>query len=141
MKPLRIDTSRMQMMGKGLWNCACGVCDKLQAKWEMRSPPEGAGTAETVKPICSLCFLYESKWGKDRLDQINGYLTEVMSVKDAKALSKMDPLEQAAQSQTRKMVLGPAGQLTNITDADFILGILALTSRRFDIEDQKLGAG
>jgi len=120
-KPLRLDTSRFRMLDKESWNLACAVCDKRQAKWELVSPAGKPGTVETKDPICSLCFLYESPWGKERALSINEYLDEVM-----------------AQETKRKMILGPNGALTNNDDADFILGILALTSRRFDVEDLQL---
>jgi hypothetical protein len=68
-----------------------------------------------------MCFLYESKWGKDRAKELQEYLIAVV-----------------AQETKRKMLLGPAGELTSNDDADFILGILALTNRRFDIEDRQL---
>lgn len=120
-KPLRLDTTRFRMLDQESWNIACAVCDKRQSKWELVFPAEKPGEVDTRNPICSLCFLYESKWGKDRAIELNEYLNEIM-----------------AQETKRKMILGPTGALTSNDDADFILGILALTSRRFDVEDLQL---
>ena len=120
-KPLRLDTSRFRMLDKESWNISCAVCDKRQSKWELVISAITPGEVDTKAPICALCFLYESKWGKERAVDINEYLGEVM-----------------AQETKRKMILGPTGALTNNDDADFILGILALTSRRFDVEDLQL---
>lgn len=120
-KPLRLDTSLFTMLDKESWNVACAVCDKLQSKWELLTRAAGPGLTDTKAPICSMCFLYESRWGKDRAKELQEYLIEVV-----------------AQETKRKMLLGPTGGLTSNDDADFILGILALTNRRFDVEDKQL---
>lgn len=120
--PLLVDTERLQMLDKSAWDLACAVCDKRQSKWELVSPAEKPGTTDTRAPICSLCFLYESAWGKARAEHLQEFLKEV-----------------AAENTERKMLLGPNGGLVSIRDADHILGILALTSRRFAIEDLKAG--
>lgn len=121
-KPLLVNTRQLRMLDKESWNLACSACDKRQSKWEMVAPPSGAGTTETRVPICSTCFLYQSDWGKERAAHISEFLNEVISQPETK----------------RKMVLGPTGALTNNDDADFVLGILALTSRRFEVEDRHL---
>lgn len=120
MKPIRIDTSRFQMLDKERWDCACAFCAQPTSKWEMRGPDQSG--QETWAPVCSLCFLYKSNWGKTRSGDLSAYLAEVI-----------------AKETKRKMVLSPEGALTSIGDADFILGVLVLTSRRFDIEDFTLG--
>lgn len=121
-KPLLVDTRRLRMLDKESWNLACSGCDKLQSKWEMTVPPEKPGTTETQVPICSTCFLYATEWGHQRAAHIREFLNEVMAQPETK----------------RKMVLGATGELTNNDDADFVLGILALTSRRFEVEDRHL---
>jgi len=115
MKPLRVDTKLLQMLDKDKWSTSCEHCKLPRAKWEMQ------GIA-----VCSICFLYESKWGKDRSTELDSYLNEVM----AQASEKL-----TASTPRRRMVLGPTGKLVSIDDADFILGILVVTSRRFDVED------
>lgn len=119
MKPIRIDTSRFRMLDKENWTLECVACGKPHSKWEMLvNSPAG----DQWSPVCALCFLFESKWGQDRADQITGFLTEVI-----------------AKESKRNMVLTPDKKLTVLDDADFILGILVLTSRRFDIEDFTAG--
>ena len=103
------------MLDKDKWSTSCEHCKLPRAKWEMQ------GIA-----VCSICFLYESKWGKDRSTELDSYLNEVM----AQASEKL-----TASTPRRRMVLGPTGKLVSIDDADFILGILVVTSRRFDVED------
>ena len=120
-KPLRLDTALFVMLDRESWNIACAVCDKRQSKWELITRATAPGTTDTKAPICSMCFLYESRWGKDRAKELQEYLIEVV-----------------AQETKRKMLLGPTGGLTSNDDADFILGILALTNRRFDVEDKQL---
>lgn len=121
-KPLIVDTRRLSMLDKEMWSVSCSVCDKRQSKWEMILPPSKPGTTETRTPICSTCFLYQSEWGKQRAAHISEFLNEVIAAPETK----------------RKMILGPNGALTNNDDADFVLGILALTSRRFEVEDRHL---
>jgi ribosomal protein L37AE/L43A len=118
MKPLRVDTKLLQILAKDLWNTGCEHCKKPRAKWEMQGIP-----------ICSLCFLYESQWGRVRAAELGSYLGEVMAQAEEKI---------TAATPRRRMVLGPSGQLTSSDDADFILGILVVTSRRFDAEDLAL---
>lgn len=120
MKPIRVDTSRFQMLDKDRWDSACAVCQQTTAKWEMRGP--GLDGKEAWAAICSMCFLYKSNWGKTHSENISSYLSEVVS-KETK----------------RKMLLSPEGKLLSSPDADFILGVLVLTSRRFDIEDMAAG--
>lgn len=127
MKPLRIDTNRLRLLNKSMWGCACSVCDKLQSKWEMEVTTENASKPGQVEPteaiqICSMCFLYESKWGQNRAVDLREYLREVL-----------------ASDPDRKIILSPEEKLTNIDDADFILGCIVLTSRKFDIEDSGKG--
>ena len=130
MKPLRVDTERLAMLEKDKWSTACAVCGNPRAKWEMLPPPESpGGVTPAASPICSLCFLYETKWGKDRAADLGAYLNDVV----ATATEKL-----TAATPRRRMILGPTGGLTRIDDADFILGILVVTSRRFDLEDQVL---
>jgi ribosomal protein L37AE/L43A len=115
MKPLRVDTKLLQILDKDKWSTSCEHCKLPRAKWEMQ------GIA-----VCSLCFLHESKWGKDRATELSEYLNEVM----AQAAEKV-----TAATPRRKMLLGPTGQLVSVADADFILGILVVTSRQFEVED------
>lgn len=112
MKALRIDTNRLTMLDKTMWNCACSVCDKLQSRWAMRTEEE------EPKPICSLCFLYQTKWGQDRKDTLADYLSEI-----------------SKQQTERKMLISATGELVSPADGDFVVGIVALTSRQFDVED------
>jgi hypothetical protein len=82
--------------------------------WEM-GPPSG----DEQHVVCSLCFLYESNWGKKRLDDIH-------------------ELVRAVETETGESFLRTAdGQtLASCSDADRILGSIALTSRAFQMHDE-----
>lgn len=114
MVPLVIDTRFLRPLPKSLWDSACHHCDKRQSRWEM-GPPYGGETYT----VCSLCFLYESKWGEKRLDQISVLVQEVEAETGEKMLK-------AADGQS----------LLSCGDADRILSSIALTSRMFQMQDQ-----
>lgn len=117
-KPLLIDTRYLRPLPKELFNCPCGKCDKRQAMWEM-----GAPGGDEQHTICSLCFLYESNWGKAREDQIHEMVVAVEA-------EVGDNWLRGADGKT----------LLVCKDANRILAAIALTSRAFQAEDKAKGA-
>jgi hypothetical protein len=117
-KPIRVDTTRIQMLDESMFNVACGVCEKLQSKWSILLKTD---SKDEPMPVCSLCFLYESEWGRSRAEDLKGYLLEVTN-----------------NNPTRKMLLSADNKIASIKDADFILGILVWTSRQWDLSEARV---
>ena len=105
--PLIIDPKYLRALPKSLFRSACAKCDRLQAMWEM-----GPADGECVF-LCSLCFLYESNWGKARLDQI---------------YDMTDAVEKEAEVQFLRDVGGR--RLLSSKDGDRLLGALAIYPAR-----------
>lgn len=113
-KPLILDTRYLRPLPKEMFDSACEHCDKRQSKWEM-GPPD----SDERHILCSLCFLYESNWGKARVDQIHEIVDDV------------------EKEMGTKFFRGADGKtLIACKDGDRILGALALTSRAFQLEDR-----
>ena len=124
---LTIDTTKLLLMPKELWGTQCSVCDKPQSRWGLVVPlvgtPEVATNVDAsaadamanmdMAPICSMCFLYESRWAQRRAEALHKYFNE-----DIQGLKSV-----------RAVILDPKGRLTNIADADFFLGIIAFASK------------
>ena len=53
-----IDTSRLTPLVQNEWGAVCSECRQPQANWMWRQLAEGGS------PICALCYLYKSEWGK-----------------------------------------------------------------------------
>ena len=58
MKPVFCNPEFLRPLPKNMWGVACATCDRTQARWEIQAPKQ--------EPIlsCSLCFLYDSFWGR-----------------------------------------------------------------------------
>ena len=117
MKPLLVDTRMLRPLPKTLFQSPCSNCDKRQAMWEM-----GPERSDECVFVCSLCFLYESRWGESRREQIDILVDEVQVEAGEKFLRATD-----------------GKQLLSCKDADRILGSIALTSRMFRLEDKMKG--
>lgn len=115
MKPLRLDTNKIVLLDRSMWKSACHVCDKTQSRWGLVSSPD-----VPPSPICSLCFLYSTKWGIDRRDVLDSLIDEITSKKGG-----------------RPILRDENGKIASAENGDFIIGIVAMTSRRFDIEDEE----
>jgi hypothetical protein len=113
MVPLVIDTRMLRPLPQSLYDSACSNCDKRQSRWEM-----GPANSPNVAFVCSICFLYESKWGEARRDQIDVLIDEVEKERGQKFLRGVDGTE-----------------LINCKDADSIVASVALTSRMFQVHD------
>lgn len=60
--------------------------------------------------MCSLCWLYETEWGKERREDIDGMI-------------------RAVEARTEAFRKTDDGRLWSCRDADRILGAIAVTSR------------
>jgi hypothetical protein len=110
--PLIIDTRFLRPLPKAMWGAVCVNCDKAQSMWEM-------GPTEEPNAVCSLCFLYESKWAEKRLDDIHGMVRDVEAHTGEKMLRGRDNVS-----------------LISAKDGNKILGALAMTSRMFQLQDK-----
>jgi hypothetical protein len=112
LKPLIIDARFLRPLPKALFRSACSECDRRQAMWEM-------GPADQDHEIvCSVCFLYESKWGEDRVAEI------------------LDLTNEMEREVGEKWLRDERGKLLSVKDCDRVLGAIALTSRMFAVRDQ-----
>lgn len=113
-KPLYVSGRFLRPLPQSMWDSACEKCDKRQAKWAFTpaDAPPGAGDY----PLCSLCWLYESEWGKQRRDQIDAMIRDVEKTHDK--------IFQRAKGK----------KLWSCKDADSILGAIVMTSKMFEIQ-------
>jgi hypothetical protein len=123
-KPLRIDARMLKPLPQALWGTACDNCNRPQSKWRifapMKRPPDGEAipiTEADFGPTCSVCFLYESLWGKRQQEEIQRFIREV----------------EVASGE--KFLVDPTGRLVP-SAADRILVTIAMTSEMFDMQDQ-----
>jgi hypothetical protein len=127
-KPLLIDPRMLMPLPKALWGTACDNCNRPQSKWRIFSPmkrPAEPGAAIPITdadfgPTCSVCFLYESPWSKQRREDIQRFITDL------------------EHEIGEKFLVDPDGRLTP-NAADRALGAIALTSRMFEMQDQMQG--
>lgn len=111
--PLIVDTRFLRPLSKAMYDSPCHRCDRRQSRWEM-GPPFGG----EVYTVCSLCFLYESKWGEKRVDQIHVLVDEI------------------EREVGEKFLRGADGRtLLSCKDADRVLAAIAMTSRMFQLQD------
>jgi len=115
MVPLLIDSNQLRPLPKALWGHVCTKCDKQQSRWEFFPKHMDASTRGV--PICSVCWLYDSEWAKDKHAAIASMVNEV----------------EAEMASTFQRAQG--GRLAFCADADRILGAIAMTSRMFAIQD------
>jgi hypothetical protein len=96
-----------------MWDIACMQCDKPQARWSLGDPSSyhPGAVEETSLPICSLCFMFRSKWGRDNNEKIAALIGDI---------------EFKIGSPFKR---DPEGKLLHIADADRILQSVALISR------------
>ena len=114
-KPLLIDSRFLRPLPQSMWDTACVKCDKRQAKWAFTPDDEDLPPSEDY-PMCSLCWLYESDWGKERRSDIDAMILDVQKVKGK--------IFQRAKGN----------KLWSCKDADSILGAIVMTSRMFEIQ-------
>ena len=120
--PLIINPSYIRPMPESMWGMACARCDKTQAQWEFHEQimtPEGVQPTEGFLPICSLCFLYESSWGRRRRKRLDNLVAEI------------------EVSIGTPFIRDLGGRLASSSDGDRVLAAIALSSRfAFDMTNR-----
>lgn len=109
-RPIFLDPKVLRPLPKALWGHACSCCDKMQSVWELFET-ESEYVRRKGKPYCSLCWLYESDWGKERREDIDAMV------------------RRAEITEDRIFRKANEGRLWSCKDADSILGFIAFTSR------------
>lgn len=110
--PMTVDPTKLRPLPKDLWDIACSCCDKPHARWAMRTSvlPGLPADGSDAFALCSLCFLYESAWGKSRR-------------------AKTDKLIADVEKEIRaKFPRDPQGRLVKPDDATRIMAAIALSS-------------
>lgn len=105
-----LDPRLLQPLPQSLWGISCDRCDKRQSVWEVFGLDAPRGTKKG-DPMCSLCWLYESAWGKDNRESIDLMVNAVEREKGEEFRRTED------------------GRLWSCRDADRILGSIATVSR------------
>jgi hypothetical protein len=113
---LLITTLYLRPLPQKMWDFPCQHCGKAQARWELHEPEEDEDGEEGMprqefNAVCSLCFLYESNWGRRRLDEIQEYIRDVEQEKGIKYLRDI------------------GNRLLSCNDANNLLASLAMLSR------------
>lgn len=123
-KPILIDPRLLMPLPKALWGTACDNCNRPQSKWRVFSPMKRPASGQAIPlsdadfaPTCSVCFLYESPWGKQRREDIQRFIADL------------------EREMGEKFLVDTEGRLTP-NAADRALGAIALTSRMFEMHDQ-----
>lgn len=63
-KSLYLDPNYLVPLEREEWRRACTCCGSVQSMFGMGIPGER-------KPVCALCFLYRSRWGKNHREEID----------------------------------------------------------------------
>lgn len=115
-KPLLLDPKVLRPLPGALWDLSCEECDKRQARWELTQPDLILSIANPRKgvPICSLCWLYETDWGKERREDIDRMIVDVEA------------------EVGREFKRAEDGRLLDCQDANRIVASVAVTSRVFN---------
>lgn len=114
---LLINSNHLKPLLREDWDQCCASCSKDRARW-MFFPK---GEEQKRMPVCALCWLYESSWGKNRKEEIAEFRRSV-------------------ESEVGKDFLKSGGQLVRCEDADRLLSAIALTSHLFAMRSQQQGA-
>lgn len=107
-KAIFLDPKLLRPLPQSLWGHACSRCDKTQSVWELFDLDSSKRKGE---PMCSLCWLYESEWGKERRGDIDD-MVRAVEIQANGVFKKTDD-----------------GRLWSCQEADRILGSIAVTSR------------
>lgn len=121
--PAIVNPDRLRPLPSDMWGLACACCDKPIARWAMKaaSLPGLPSSDGDIFALCSLCFLYESQWGRNRLTE-----TEKL-VKDV-------------EKEIRAKFQRAQGRLVRPMDADRIMAAIALTSRLIAVRGKQAAA-
>lgn len=125
-KPLLIDPELLAPLPQALQGAACKHCNRPQARWRlaMIRKIEGNSGAEFIQgdvddyePMCAVCFLYDSHWGKQRRKDIDLLIMDI------------------EHERKQPYLVDGSGRLTPPA-ADEVLAAIALTSKMFAIQDR-----
>lgn len=119
--PLLIDARRLRpILSQEEWDVDCAHCAEPQARFQFR-PIESDGWLM----MCSLCWLYESEWGKRNKDQIEALIADT----------------EKEMGQPFKRLEG--GTLLDVREGDRILSAVVALSRVLEIRAmmQRVGHG
>lgn len=105
-----LDPRTLRPLPQSLWGHSCAWCDKAQSVWELFEA-EKERARRKGKPLCSLCWLYESTWGREYRESLNELIRAVEAATD-------DTFQKTGD-----------GRLWACRDADRLLGSIAVTSR------------
>jgi hypothetical protein len=111
MKPLYVNPDFLRPLPKPMWGTACSTCDKPHSRWSVQ-----VAGGDPV-PSCSVCFLYDSFWGKPLRKSLDLMVTGV-EVELGNVFAR-----------------GEDGRVTRAEDADRVLGAIVMTSRLFRAHD------
>ena len=109
MTPILIDTSRVgPIVDAQLRDSKCADCGKTRARWTFQ--PEDA-PVEGALLMCSICWLYDSNWGKNRREDIDALVTET-------------------ENEMRTVFMRDGQRrMSSVDDADRIMGAICYLSR------------
>ena len=118
--PLVVDTSRVSpITERKLLDSDCSHCGKARARWFFQ-PDE---VEEGALFICSICWLFESNWGRNRKDEVEALIKETEDYMRC------------------VFVRDDEGRLTERDSADRIMGAICYMSRMLEMRgllEQKL---
>lgn len=115
-KPLILDPKTLRPLPQSLWGLSCAWCDKTQARWELSQPD----ILRKAEPICSLCWLYDSDWGRQHRHDIDLMIQDI----EIECGSRFARLEAGTTPDQ-------AARLCRCQDGDRVLAAIAVTSRVF----------
>ena len=120
MVPIVVDTSRIQPVpDPKMQGSDCCTCQKPQANWLFRPDDlEGKGSLF----ICSICWLYESQWSKNRRKELDALIAET-------------------ETQVGHGFLRDKGRLVESKDADRIMAAITYLSRMLEMRARAGGEG
>ena len=111
-KTIYIDPGTIRPLPKAMQGIGCAVCNRVQSVWERTH----VRTQQSGDPVCSLCWMYETGWGKDNKEALSEFVSEVED-----SLSALFKKTEDAK-------------LERCEDADRIMSALVLTTRMFKLK-------
>lgn len=107
-RPLLVDTDRIQpMTDKDLYDSECAHCRQTRARWLFYTT-DGDDKALLM---CSICWLYDSNWAKDRREDLDALIEDTET--------EMEEL----------FARDDSGKMTRGSDGDRIMGAIVYLSR------------
>lgn len=118
MVPILVDTSRIAPVPDSkLMGSDCSHCGKARAQW-LFYPSDGPQEKGALF-ICSICWLYDSEWSKNRRADLDAMIIEV-------------------ETSLGRPFLRDKGQLVDCKDADRIMGAITYLSKMVEMRDRAM---